>query len=703
MMSAFDNLMLPMCKISSSASCTAVINMLSDIYGIAKEDIRLLDILYYAPNKIIRRNNKTSLQAAVDGEAIIVVVEVDNIFNVGNNKNYIKISCHNETGTLSIMYFNGIPAFIKSRLLPRKKVAISGIVSRYGKECRITHPTHVEEAINISRIPIIEILYHTPVGITKRMMNVTLKNAKELLSACDLGAEWIDENIMQQTGWLSWKESMIKLHNPTKSEDLEAESLHIKRLAYDEALAEAIAIGIAMKSINQTIFSGAIIKQEICSLRKKLLKLLPFELTSDQKIAITDIENDLSSGRKMVRLLYGDVGTGKTLVAFYAALSIIGIQQQVAFIVPTSILAKQHYETISKFANELGIKVTCLLGGATATQRKPILKSLADGTCNLVIGTHALIQDDIVIKSLGLAIIDEQHKFGVKQRIKLSDKGGHCHTLFLSATPIPRTLALHRYFSAVPASYLRSKPAGRQPIDTRVMSVCKVDEFIEAIANSKQNNKILWICPLIENSESINAVNVTDRFCKLVKSFGENSVFMLHGKMKQTEKEDIIDRFTKDEDMIKIMVTTSIVEIGIDVPTANIAIVENAERFGLAQLHQMRGRVGRSNIKSYCILFYGIASQKTMERLNVLKQTNDGDKIAEADLKIRGSGTIYGIKQSGFYNYRILDQEKHMDIIEESHRQAISLLESNGVDSPKIQTLLKIFNFDKTYKNTAGG
>ncbi|MFT6219931.1 MAG: ATP-dependent DNA helicase RecG [Rickettsiales bacterium] len=444
-------------------------------------------------------------------------------------------------------------------------------------------------------------------------------------------------------------------------------------------------------------------------LRQKLVFSLPFDLTSGQKDVLNQIDKDLTSNKRMLRLLQGDVGSGKTIVAFLAMLLVVENKKQAAILCPITLLAFQHYRSFEKIAKEIGIKIALLTSKTTKKNKQKILDDLASGEIDILIGTHSLIEPDVIFKDLAIAIIDEQHRFGVVQRMKLAKKGDQVDVLLMSATPIPRSLMM-TFYGDMDISSLNEKPKNRLPIDTRVISQSKEDGVLEAISRSvEKGEKIYWICPLIEESEEnpqpeggLN--NVTDRFTQFEKLFGKEKVDLIHGKMKEKEKDQIMNNFISGN--TQILVATTVIEVGIDVSDATVIIIENPENFGLSALHQLRGRVGRGEKQSFCILLYGRKlGENGKKRLSIMKNSTDGFFIAEEDLKLRGSGQMIGTRQSGLAEYKIANLNSDLDLVKIAHRQAQFLLEKDLSDDEKrkIKTLLKIFNYHECFKLLFGG
>ena len=504
--------------------------------------------------------------------------------------------------------------------------------------------------------------------------------------------------------WPSFGAALKNLHNPKFESDFAPENLSRKRLAYDELLAWQIAVLLAKTQLGKT----KKFTKPVENLVENFLASLPFAPTNSQAHAISEISAEINSNKKMLRLLQGDVGSGKTIVAIASCLQAISQTKQTCVIAPTTVLAKQHLAYFRKLLENTKIRVELLTGATTKKQKAKICDDLLKGEIGILISTHAVLEDDVQFKNLGLAIIDEQHRFGVMQRLKLVEKGSDVDTLLMSATPIPRSLMMGLY-GDMDISVLSEKPKNRQEIDTRIMSAKKIDDVVESLKRAlARGEKIYWICPAIEENEEISLVSVKKKHDELAAIFGEQTVGLLHGKMKESEKEKIMNQFSNSDGTMKLLVATTVIEVGIDVPDATVILIENAENFGLSQLHQLRGRVGRSEKKSFCILLYGekygtIARQ----RLGILRQSNDGFFIAEEDLKMRGGGELVGTQQSGFPEFKIADLTLDADLLKIAHTNAKLILHNSpslkDSASQKYRNLLQLFSYDDCLRMISSG
>ena len=471
--------------------------------------------------------------------------------------------------------------------------------------------------------------------------------------------EWHDPALVARHKWPDLASALRTIHNPEDAADLSPDHPARQRLAYDELLANQLALSLIrakMRKLGGRVTNGA------GDLRQKLAANLPFAMTGAQQRALADIYDDMASEGRMLRLLQGDVGSGKTVVALMAMLNAVECGRQAAIMAPTEILARQHFETIGPLLEQIGIKCAILTGRDKGKARKATLEGFANGDVQIAVGTHALFQDDVVFSDLAFAVVDEQHRFGVHQRLMLAGKGQAVDVLVMTATPIPRTLTLTA-FGDMEVSRLDEKPPGRKPVDTRVLPIDKVDDVISGIGRAmRTGTKIYWVCPLVEDSEILDLQAAEERYRILVELFGDARVGLVHGKMKAKEKDEVMERFAHGD--TSILVATTVIEVGVNVPDATIMVIEHSERFGLAQLHQLRGRIGRGDAASTCLLLYGNPlGQVSKARLKIMRETEDGFIIAEEDLKLRGAGEVLGTRQSGLQEYRLANLELHGDLL----------------------------------------
>jgi ATP-dependent DNA helicase RecG len=639
----------------------------------------IFDLLWKLPKSYTDRSLSTKIKDLKIGEiqTITIIPRKYNFPRIKNLPN--KVSCVDDTGELDCIFFNSYEGYIKKILPIGKEVTISGKISNFRNKYQITNPKYLSEDSTIVKQK--HNTYSLTEGISEKIYN---KIIKQIIDNLPRLKEWHSNNILKRFNYMSWNNSIKEIHKPENIGKYKES--YYQRLAYDEIFSTFLVNSEIRKKIKK-------IKKE-----KKILKLneqseiinnLDFTLTNDQIKTLNEINNDLSSSTKMFRLLQGDVGSGKTIVSLLSAINTINSGFQVALMAPTEILAKQHFNLAKKiFPKKFNIELVS--GKTDYKKKKDIYKELALHNIDLLFGTHTLFQNKINFKKLGLIIIDEQHKFGVNQRKKLSDKGGdNCDVLLMTATPIPRTLTMTIY-GDMDLSIIREKPKNRKPIKTYSKLETKIKDVIKFIKNEiKNGNQIFWVCPLIEESKKIDHASAVQKFSYLKKIF-PNQVSLLHGKTDIIEKEKILNQFLNNE--FKILVSTTIIEVGIDFPNANVIIIENANKFGLSQLHQLRGRVGRGNKDSTCILlFKSNLSENAKKRINILKNSNDGFIISDEDMKLRGFGDILGFKQSGIKNFRLADPIHNSDLFLVAEKE-IKRIEKTNEDISKFKALIKLYD-----------
>lgn len=603
------------------------------------------------------------------------------------------------TNEITLVFFKVYTSSITKNLPVDSERIISGKIEIFNNQIQMTHPDYIVPVSQLTEIMGFEPVYPLTAGISNKFIN---KIEKQALARTPTMPEWLDGNHKKYLKFPNFNDAITKAHNPKSESDLSPTSPHISRLAYDELLANQLSLAIVRNRVKKQ--AGRSIKGN-GMLRKKVLELLPFELTAFQEKVLHEITADQASELRMHRLLQGDVGSGKTIVSFLAMLNAVESGSQAAIMAPTEILAKQHFETLVPMCEEIGINIELLTGRIKGKKRNTILEDLKSGKTNIIIGTHALFTDDVEFKDLSFIVIDEQHRFGVHQRLSLSSKGNKTDILVMTATPIPRTLVLTAY-GDMEYSKIDQPPKGRQPVDTRVMPITKTEYIIQSLqAKLDEGKRIYWVCPLVEESEKTDLQAAINRYEILQKHFG-NDVGLIHGKMKEKDKDEVMERFKKGD--IKLLVATTVIEVGVNVPEATIMIIEHAERFGLAQLHQLRGRIKRGYEASLCIMLYTTPLSETAHaRLKIMRETEDGFLIAEEDLKLRGGGEILGSRQSGFTEFRIADMNIHQDLLFTANKDAKMILETDPNLKSKrgesLRTLLYLFERDNAIKTYLAG
>tara|TARA_B100001057_G_scaffold132162_1_gene131443 strand:+ start:6677 stop:8725 length:2049 start_codon:yes stop_codon:yes gene_type:complete len=639
----------------------------------------IFDLLWRLPKSYTDRSKSTKIKNLKIGEVQTITL-IPYKYNFPRTRNLPnRIYCKDDTGEMDCVFFNSYEGYIKKILPLNKEITVSGKVGRFKNRYQITNPKYVSE--DASLIKEKHNNYSLTEGISEKIYNKMINQILKNLPNLD---EWHDKEILKKFDNIPWNEAIIKLHKPENVGKYQ--SNFYKRLAYDEILSTFLVNSEIRRNIKK-------IKKQKKNFNPKyqnlILDKLKFNLTNDQIKSLSEINNDLKSNQKMFRLLQGDVGSGKTIVALCAAFNVVRSGFQVAVMAPTEILAKQHYNSAKKIFDK-NINLEILSSKSELKDKKNITEKLSDGKIDIIFGTHAIFQKKVIFNKLGLIIIDEQHKFGVNQRKKLSDKGGNnCDVLLMSATPIPRTLTMTIY-GDMDLSIIREKPKQRKEVKTYSKLETKIEEILKFIKKEIQNgNQIFWVCPLIEESKKLDHSSAIKKFNFLNKKF-PNDVALLHGKVDQQEKDEILRNFLDKK--TKILVSTTIIEVGIDFPNANIIIIENANKFGLSQLHQLRGRVGRGEKQSTCILmFKSSLSENAKKRLNILKSTTDGFTISEEDMKLRGFGDILGFKQSGAKIFRLADPIHNIDLFELAE-QEIKQMKNNDTNLSRYKTLMKLYD-----------
>jgi len=621
-----------------------------------REAPRVMDLLFHLPSGTIDRRARPKLRDVQASQVVTVAVTIDNHRPSPPHRARApyRVYAHDETGDITLTYFNARKDYLE-KLLPEGELRyVSGTAEFYDGMLQMVHPDRVVDETGFAALPLVEPVYPLTDGLALGNVRRAMDGALAALARVTGLPEWQDEAWISRERFPTFADSLRHLHRPSEPHDVLPESLAWTRLAFDELLAGQLALALVRAHMRRQSGRGTASEGR---LRARILKALPYALTHSQQRAVDDIINDLALPQRMLRLLQGDVGSGKTVVALIAAAAVIEAGRQAAFMAPTEILARQHLKTIAPLAEAAGIRVAILTGRERGSARKEILDRLILGDIDLLLGTHALFQEDVAFHDLALAVVDEQHRFGVHQRLALTQKGETVDVLVLTATPIPRTLVL-TYFGDMDVSELREKPAGRRPIDTRTIPLARLEEVEDAVGRAlRSGNRAYWVCPLVEDSEKTDLAAVEARFEELRNKFGAK-VDLVHGRMKGADKDAAMARFAAGE--TQLLVATTVIEVGVDVPEATVMVVEHAERFGLAQLHQLRGRIGRGAAHSTCLLLYKTPlGEAAKARLATLRETEDGFRIAEEDLKLRGEGDLLGTRQSGLPGFRVARLDVH--------------------------------------------
>ncbi len=666
-----------------------------------RDSPRVVDLLFHLPAGVIDRRARPKLREVAPGQVVTVAVTVERHRPSPPNRPRVpyQVYASDETGTLTLTYFNARRDYLEKLLPVGETRYVSGTAEFYDGMLQMVHPDRVVDEKGFADLPLVEPVYPLTEGLALGNVRRAMDGALTRIPALP---EWQDEAWVSREQFPPFADALRHLHRPAQPHDVLPESLAWTRLAYDELLAGQLALALLRAHMRRQAGSGSASEGR---LRARILKSLPYMLTHSQQKAVDDIVTDLARPQRMLRLLQGDVGAGKTVVALIAAATVIEAGRQAAFMAPTEILARQHLATIAPLAEAAGIRVAILTGRERGAARQEILDRLTLGDIDLLLGTHALFQEDVGFHDLALAIVDEQHRFGVHQRLALAGKGEAVDMLVLTATPIPRTLVL-TFFGDMDISELREKPPGRQPIDTRTIPLSRLDEVEDAVGRAlAAGNRAYWVCPLVEESEKIDLAAAQERYEELRKRFG-NKVDLVHGRLKGAEKDAAMARFAAGE--TQLLVATTVIEVGVDVPEATVMVVEHAERFGLAQLHQLRGRVGRGSGHSTCLLLYKAPLGETAKaRLAILRESEDGFRIAEEDLRLRGEGDLLGTRQSGLPGFRIARLETHGKYLGAARDDAaLTLSRDPALKTPRgeaLRHLLYLFEKDEAIRLIRAG
>ncbi len=659
---------------------------------------RVIDLLWHLPTGVIDRRAEPTVAGAVPGTIATLAVRVlrHKAPPRSASRAPYKVACEDDTGRIDLVFFHAERRLIERQLPVGAIRYVSGRIERYGDTLQMAHPDYIVAPEARGDLPLLEPVYPLTAGLSGKVLQ---KAARQALDRVPALPEWQDPAWLKQRGWPDFADALARLHRPRDAGDVSPGSLPWQRLAYDELLAGQLALGLVRQSLKDQPGRSIVGDGRI---RGRIADALPFALTNSQRQALKEIAADMAAPARMLRLLQGDVGSGKTVVALMALAIAVEAGGQAALMAPTEVLARQHAETIAPLAEASGLRVGLLTGRETGRARKELLERLAAGEVDILIGTHALFQDDVSFRDLAFAVIDEQHRFGVHQRLALQSKGGAggAEVMVMTATPIPRTLLMTHY-GDLDVSRLTEKPAGRKPVTTTLAALDRLEEVIDGLRRAlAQGAQVYWVCPLIESSGNSELAAAEARHAHLQQIFGDR-VGLLHGGLSAAAKDQTMAAFM--ERRLSILVATTVIEVGVNVPNASIMVIEHSERFGLAQLHQLRGRVGRGSRQSYCVLLYKAPLGETARaRLEMMRETEDGFLIAEKDLELRGGGEVLGARQSGMPEFRVAEVPNFPELLAAARDDARLVLASDpkllGQRGLALRNLLYLFECDEAVR-----
>lgn len=671
------------------------------------EVTRILDLLWLLPHSHIDRSLRPNVEDAVPGETVTLTLNILEHQPGRTDKQPYRIFAGDETGVIGLTFFRPRRDWLERQFPPGERRIVSGKLERYGDQLQMVHPEHVANPDKGEDVPLREPVYPLTAGLAPKSLRNAVVQAVQRAPEI---SEWQDAAFRAKNRFPDWQSALQTVHSDGSAVvedpalDNDQDLLARRRLAYDELLANQLALALVRQRMRRQGGRGLAVRPD--GRMTQLRKALPWPLTGAQDRVIAEIMTDLQAPTRMLRLLQGDVGSGKTAVALLVAAAVVEAGSQVALMVPTEVLARQHARTLTEMGAAIGLRVEALTGRDKGKARTAILQRLDAGEIDLVVGTHALFQDAIRFRDLGLAIIDEQHRFGVHQRMLLSAKARKTSdVLVMTATPIPRTLAMTAY-GDMDVSRLDERPPGRKPVDTRVLPTDRADAVVERLRGLMgRGERAYWICPLVDDEGESEAAAAEARFRELLQQFGDR-VGLVHGRLKPEEKDAALVAFA--EGKTSLLVATTVVEVGVDVPEATVIVIEDAERFGLAQLHQLRGRVGRGDRPGHCLLLYRPPLGETArKRLEVLRNTDDGFLIAEEDFRLRGGGDLLGTRQSGLPPMKLARVERDQDLLAAAHDDARLIVNSDpelqGKRGPDLRTLLYLFERDAAIRYLKSG
>jgi ATP-dependent DNA helicase RecG len=661
---------------------------------------RVIDVLFHLPYATLDRRARPKIRDAQrEAIATLEVRVAEHRPPPARSKAPFKVLVEDDSGDVELVFFLANHEWIRKQLPLGETRWVSGKLEMWDGHLQMVHPDRVMDAAALAAMPAVEPVYGLTEGLFPRVL---AKAAQGALARAPRLPEWIVDRTAQRLRAPTFVAALAAMHNPQQPGDIDPIGPAATRLAYDELLANQLAL--LMVRARMRTLAG---RSNVSDGRRaaKIEAALPYRLTGAQAKALEEIRADLAAPKRMLRLLQGDVGSGKTIVALLAMAGVVEAGRQAALMAPTEILARQHFERMRPLAEAAGLRLAILTGRDKAAERNRTLAALAQGEIDIAVGTHALFQESVVFGDLGLAVVDEQHRFGVHQRLALASKGEAVDLLVMTATPIPRTLVL-TYFGDMDVSALTEKPPGRSPIDTRAMPLDRLTDVVAAIGRAIASGaRAYWVCPLVEESEELDVAAAQERAEALRAIFG-SAVDVIHGRMKGPDKDAAMERFQRGE--TKVLVATTVIEVGVDVPEATIMVIEHAERFGLAQLHQLRGRVGRGTGRSTCLLLYKAPlGEVARARLEILRETEDGFRIAEEDLRLRGEGEVLGARQAGAPGFRLARLELHGQLLSLARDEAQAALERSprlaGEENRALRTLLYLFERDEAVRLLEAG
>jgi len=662
---------------------------------------RVIDVLFHLPYATLDRRARPKIGEAEIGAVATLEVRVAEHRPPPNprSKAPFKVLVEDETGDVELVFFLANHDWVRKSLPLGATRWVSGKLEMWDGHLQMVHPDRVMDAAALERMSPVEPVYGLTEGLFPRVLHRTAQGA---LGRIPRLPEWIGDATAHHLNAPAFVAALGAMHNPQRPEDIAPEGPAGLRLAFDELLANQLAL-LLVRARMRVLAGRASVNAGRNAAR--IEAALPYRLTASQAKALGEIRGDLAEPKRMLRLLQGDVGSGKTIVALLAMADVVEAGRQAALMAPTEILARQHYERMKPLAEAAGLRIAILTGRDRAAERRASVAALASGETDIAVGTHALFQESVTFRDLGLAVVDEQHRFGVRQRLALSSKGEAADLLVMTATPIPRTLVL-TYFGDMDVSALTEKPPGRTPIDTRAMPLERLEDVVAGVGRAIASGaRAYWVCPLVEESEDLDVAAAQER-AEMLRNFFGDAVGLIHGRMKGPEKDAAMERFQRGE--TKVLVATTVVEVGVDVPEATIMVIEHCERFGLAQLHQLRGRVGRGSGRSTCLLLYRAPLGETARaRLEILRESDDGFRIAEEDLRLRGEGEVLGAKQAGAPGFRLARLDLHGQLLVLARKEAQAALGRNsrleGPEGAALRALLYLFERDEAVRLLEAG